>query len=134
MTHPQQTPIERLLADKQRIRQSCEACEKRIGASVSYIQENAGTLLLSGMSSLLFPAKPGSKTANKKPVPAKVPAEGATTPLGLSDLLSAGKALLPVAWDIVQPIIVSWGIRTVKKNIINLFKSGRKKSIGKPKD
>ena len=64
MTYPQQTPIERLLADKQRIRQSCTEYEKRIGNSMTYIQENAGTLLLSGMSSLLFPAKPGNKTTN----------------------------------------------------------------------
>lgn len=133
MTYPQQTPIERLLADKQRIRQSCTEYEKRIGNSMTYIQENAGTLLLSGMSSILFPAKPSNKTT-KSTVPVKASGESTASPLGISDFLSVGKTLLPIAWDVIQPIIVSWGIRTIKKKVINMFTSGRKKPIEKAKD
>lgn len=133
MNPQQQTPFEKLLADKQRLRQSCSEHEKRIGASVAYIQENVGTLLLSGMSSLLFPAKPGNKTAKatKTATPAK-PTE--STPLGMSDILSMGKALLPVAWDVIQPIIISWSIRTLKKKVAGLFRSGKKKQPEKLKD
>ena len=60
MNHPQQTPLEKLLADKQRIQQACLEQENKINKTFTYIQENAGSLLLSGLSSLLFPAKPES--------------------------------------------------------------------------
>ena len=50
MNHPQQTPLEKLLADKQRIQQACLEQENKINKTFTYIQENAGSLLLSGLS------------------------------------------------------------------------------------
>lgn len=127
MNHPQQTPLEKLLADKQRIQQACVEQENKINDTFAYIQENAGSLLLSGLSSLLFPAKP-QKKGETQPNAAVNTVPAATSPLGLSDYLSVGKALLPLAWDVIQPLVVSWGIRTIRKKITNLFSSSQKTS------
>ena len=51
------SPTEQLLADKIDIKEKCRIQEKKINANFVYIRENAGGLLLSGMSSLLFPSK-----------------------------------------------------------------------------
>lgn len=127
MNHPQQTPLEKLLADKQRIQQACLEQENKINKTFTYIQENAGSLLLSGLSSLLFPAKPDKKGETAQgTVASATPAT--TSPLGLSDYLSVGKALVPLAWEIIQPLVVSWGIRTIRKKIINLFSPSKKSS------
>ena len=55
MNNPQQTPLEKLISDRRRIQQECTIQERKLNADFSYIQENAGTLLLSGVSALLFP-------------------------------------------------------------------------------
>lgn len=127
MNHPQQTPLEKLLADKQRIQQACLEQENKINKTFTYIQENAGSLLLSGLSSLLFPAKPDKKGETAQgTVASATPAT--TSPLRLSDYLSVGKALVPLAWEIIQPLVVSWGIRTIQKKITNLFSPSKKSS------
>lgn len=127
MNHPQQTPLEKLLADKQRIQQACLEQENKINKTFTYIQENAGSLLLSGLSSLLFSAKPDKKGETAQgTVASATPAT--TSPLGLSDYLSVGKALVPLAWEIIQPLVVSWGIRTIRKKITNLFSPSKKSS------
>ena len=127
MNHPQQTPLEKLLADKQCIQQACLEQENKINKTFTYIQENAGSLLLSGLSSLLFPAKPDKKGETAQGTAASA-TPATTSPLGLSDYLSVGKALVPLAWEIIQPLVVSWGIRTIRKNITNLFSPSKKSS------
>lgn len=127
MNHPQQTPLEKLLADKQRIQQACLEQENKINKTFTYIQENAGSLLLSGLSSLLFPAKPDKKGETAQGIVASA-TPATTSPLGLSDYLSVGKALVPLAWEIIQPLVVSWGIRTIRKKITNLFSPSKKSS------
>ena len=127
MNHPQQTPLEKLLADKQRIQQACLEQENKINKTFTYIQENAGSLLLSGLSSLLFPAKPDKKGETAQgTVASATPAT--TSPRGISDYLSVGKALVPLGWEIIQPLVVSWGIRTIRKKITNLFSPSKKSS------
>ena len=127
MNHPQQTPLEKLLADKQRIQQACLEQENKINKTFTYIQDNAGSLLLSGLSSLLFPAKPDKKGETTQGTAASA-TPATTSPLGLSDYLSVGKALVPLAWEIIQPLVVSWGIRTIRKKITNLFSPSKKSS------
>lgn len=125
MGQTQMTPLEKLQANKLRIQSTCDEQEKKINATFSYIQENAGSLFLSGVSSLLFPTKPTNK-ADGKPVVKKDNTTG-TSPLSTADIFSLGKSLLPVAWDIIQPILISWSIRAAKKKIIGLFSSKKKK-------
>mgnify|MGYP006909244547 CR=1 FL=1 len=80
----------------------------------SYIQENAGSLLLSGLSSLLFP-----KTNDKNTAP--VTAGQPSIALGISDYLSIAKGMIPIAWDLAQPFIMTWGIKKAKKWFSNLL-------------
>ena len=53
MNNPQPTPLEKLISDRRRIQQECTIQEQKLNADFSYIQENAGTLLLSGGTRLI---------------------------------------------------------------------------------
>ena len=112
MNNPQPTPLEKLISDRRRIQQECTIQE----------QENAGTLLLSGVSALLFPnTKTKSKgTESNQPVhTSEVPSMS----LGFADYLSVAQGLLPVAWDVARPLLTAWGIQKVQAWIIKkLFK------------
>ena len=77
MNNPQQTPLEKLISDKERIQRQCKRQEQKLNEDFSYIQENAGSLLLSGLSSLLFPSNKSTTKTNDKntaPVTAGQPA------------------------------------------------------------
>ena len=108
------TPLERLLHEKQRVTVECELRTIKLNADCAYIQAHAGSLLLSGLSSLLFPGgnKKQEATASTHRT---ATAAASPMPLGWGDLLSIGKSLLPVAWEVVQPLIMTWGIQKVRK-------------------
>ncbi len=122
MTNKQQTPWEKLIADKERVSDQCRQHERKLNEDFAYIQENAGSLLLSGLSSLLFPGnKSGGKT--KEGSTSVIPAEQAPVSLGIADYLSIAKGMIPIAWDIIQPMLVTWGIQKAKRWISrSLFK------------
>ena len=91
----QQTPLEKLISDKERIQRQCKRQEQKLNEDFSYIQENAGSLLLSGLSSLLFPSNKSTTKTNDK--------------------------MIPIAWDLAQPFIMTWGIKKAKKWFSNLL-------------
>ena len=104
MNNPQPTPLEKLISDRRRIQQECTIQEQKLNADFSHIQENAGTLLLSGVSALLFPnTKTKSKgTESNQPVhTSEVPSMS----FGFADYLSVAQGLLPVAWDVARPLL-----------------------------
>ena len=108
------TPLERLLHEKQRVTEACELRKIKLNADCAYIQAHAGSLLLSGLSSLLFPG--GNKKQEAKASPNQTAAATSSAmPLGWSDFLAVGKSLLPVAWEVAQPLIMTWGIKKVRK-------------------
>ena len=123
------TPLEILLADKERIRQQCRQQEQKLNESFSFVNENAGSLLLSSVSSLLFSGS--GRTAKKdKTLPAsqrQPVVDLPTVSIGLSDCLSIGKAMIPVIWEIAKPVIMAWGIKKVKKIISQVFKGSKLK-------
>ena len=132
----QLTPLEKLLADKQYIQETCQKKEKQINNSFIYIQENAGSLLLSGLSSLLTSTKSTKKTDSNN-VTEQSPIVQSETPnvsLNASDYLMMGKAMLPVVWSIVQPIAISWCVRSLRKRITNLFFGPQKAKNKKTKN
>ena len=122
MNNQQPTPLEKLISDRRRIQQECTIQEQKLNADFSHIQENAGTLLLSGVSALLFPnTKTKSKgTESNQPVhTSEVPSMS----FGFADYLSVAQGLLPVAWDVARPLLTAWGIQKVQAWIIKkLFK------------
>ena len=100
------TPLERLLHEKQRVTEECELRKIKLNADCAYIQANAGSLLLSGLSALLFPG--GNKKQAAKSSANQTAAAAPVMPWGWGDLLA-------VAWEVAQPIIMTWGIKKVRK-------------------
>lgn len=113
-----QTPLEKLISDKKRIRRQCVLQEQKLNDDFSYIQENAGSLLLSGFTTLLFPNTKSKKTESTEAIASPIqPA----APLGISDYLSIAQGLLPVAWDVAKPFLLTWGIRKAQSWFTNLL-------------
>ena len=122
MNNPQQTPLEKLISERRRIQQECMVQEQKLNADFSYIQENAGTLLLSGLSTLLLPNTKAKSKETENSQPAQV-SDVPSMSLGLADYLSVAQGLLPVAWDVARPLLTAWGIQKVQAWIIKkLFK------------
>jgi len=117
------TPIEQLLADKDFVEAQCSIREKKLQDDFEYIHHNATSLLFSGLTTLLF----SSGSTKRKPETQSValnydrqPAQSANL-LSLSDLFVVAQKMLPVVWEIVQPMLISWGIKKVKSLIFGLF-------------
>lgn len=118
----QPTPLEKLISDKQRIQEQCKVQEQKLNQDFSYIQENAGSLLLSGLSSLLFPAnRSTTKTKTNEQTSTSSTTGQPLISLGVGDYFSVAKGLLPLAWDLAQPFIMTWGIKKAKKLVTNLL-------------
>ena len=111
------TPLEKLISDKERIRKQCVIHEQKLNDDFSYIQENAGSLLISGFTTLLFPNTKSKKTESTETATASQP----VTPIGFSDYLSIAQGLLPVAWDVIRPFLLTWGIRKAQSWFTNLL-------------
>lgn len=125
MTSNQQTPLEKLQMEKLRLTKACETQEHKLNEHFAYIQENAGSLLLSGLSSILFSSSPNKGKGKSQDSSATDNKESVATPIniGIGDYFSIAKGLAPLLWDIAQPIVASWGIKQVRKWITNkLFK------------
>ena len=112
------TPLEKLISDKERIRKQCVIQEQKLNDDFSYIQENAGSLLISGFTTLLFPNSKSKKTDSTETA---TTASQPVTPIGFSDYLSIAQGLLPVAWDVVRPFLLTWGIRKAQSWFTNLL-------------
>ena len=112
------TPLEKLISDKERIRKQCVIQEQKLNDDFSYIQENAGSLLISGFTTLLFPNTNSKKTESTETA---TTASQPVTPIGFSDYLSIAQGLLPVAWDVVRPFLLTWGIRKAQSWFTNLL-------------
>jgi hypothetical protein len=120
------SPIEQLLADKMKIEMMCHEQEKKLGEDFAYIRNNASGVILSGISSLLFPSKnAGNKTGQTVP-------DGSSkqnkVPLAAPDYIAITKMLWPVAWNIIQPMLITWGISKAKSFISGLIFGKGKKS------
>ena len=107
------TPLERLLHEKRRVTEECELRKIKLNADCAYIQAHAGSLLLSGLSALLFSG--GNKKQEAKASANQSATAAPAMPWGWGDLLAVGKSLLPVAWEVAQPLIMTWGIKKVRK-------------------
>lgn len=115
-----QTPQEKLISDKARIQLECLMREQKLNDDFSYIQENAGSLLLSGLSALLFPSTKQTKKTNDNSPVSVTPGQSAI-PFGLSEYVSIGKNMLPLVWDIAQPFLMTWGIKKAQKWLVSLL-------------
>lgn len=115
------TPLEKLLSDKEQLRRRCAMQQKKLNDDFLYVQENAARLLLSGFSAMLFP-----DTAAKRPTPsgAASASDNPRTPSAI-DYPGIAKELLPVAWSVAKPVLLSWGIRKIQSWFVG-FLCGKK--------
>lgn len=101
-----QTPLEKLISDKRRIKRQCIIQKQKLNDDFSYIQEHAGSLLLSGVTSLLFP---NSKSEKKESIPTVSTSETPLSSIGISDYLHIAQGIFPLVWDVARPLLFSLG-------------------------
>lgn len=108
----QKKPIDKLLFEKQRLKKECQAKERKLNEDLTYIEDHVAGLLLSGVSSLLFPKKKKEQVA----VVTNAASTDHITPssLSLSNYLSIAKSMMPAAWEVARPLLISWGIQRVQ--------------------
>ncbi|NDV54289.1 hypothetical protein D0T51_00870 [Parabacteroides sp. 52] len=98
--------------------------ESRFNGNLHYLQKNAGKLVIHEVTSSLFSGK--SSTASSSPA-TSLSSTFIHTVLGsFSSSLGTKKDTLPMVFSMIQPLLVSWSIKGIKKLIGRLF-SGRKK-------
>ncbi|MDD2437478.1 MAG: hypothetical protein PHG27_07595 [Massilibacteroides sp.] len=117
----QQTPLEILTAEKKRIRQLAKEREVKINEHVAYMQANAGNLFLSFLSSMLFSSSSDKEEHVQTSTSGDRPTDVLTTAFSFADLLPLIKIFIPIAWNVVKPILVSWSIKKAGSFIAGLF-------------
>ncbi|MDR1224732.1 MAG: hypothetical protein LBL07_17930 [Tannerella sp.] len=113
------SPVEQLLADREKIKTRCREQEKKLSEDFAYIRENAPRVILSGISSLLFP----SKNANNK-TGQTVPAGSSKVPLAAFDYIAITKML----WPVIRSMLITWSISKAKSFILGLIFEKKKKT------
>lgn len=90
-----------------------------LNSDVAYIQANAGSLLLSFLSSSLFPSKGNASSAENKNTVKHESELPASSGFSFAGIMPVAKNMIPLVWDIARPIIVSWGIKHAVSTILN---------------
>ncbi|MDL2277028.1 hypothetical protein LJC57_00385 [Parabacteroides sp. OttesenSCG-928-G07] len=120
------TPLELLKSEQSRLKRESKLMEKELAADFQYIHENAGSLLISTVSSLFFShSKAGRKNASAAEKPTGGPSESIVSSLANPELLSIAGGVLPLVWSVVQPIVLAWGMKRVKNIFSHLFRKKR---------
>lgn len=129
MNSKPQTPLEKLTAEKIRIKKETKEQEIKLNQHVTYVQANAGSLFLSFFSSMLF-NQSDKKTSKALPADSNGEAkEPVTTNLSFADFIPFTKLLIPAVWEISKPILISWSIKKASSVVTGLF--SRKKDSKK---
>ena len=117
------TPIEQLLAAKHHVEIQCNIQEKKLHDDFDYIHQNATSLIISGLTTLLFT----SGQTKKKPEAQVAALVNDDQPsqnnhlLSLSNFFVFAQKMLPYVWEVVQPLLIQWGINKAKSLLIRLF-------------
>lgn len=121
-----QTPLEKLISEKNRIKFQSHVQEDKLNANVQYLQDHAGKLILSSATSMIFPrtqnaSRPGLNKTSSIPSQLTGMALG-----GVSNYLSSGRGIVPLALGIARPLLITWGIKGAKKLLGNIFSKKKK--------
>lgn len=123
----QQTPLAKLRNKKEWVRLESREKEEKLNEHLSYLKENAGSLALSGLSSLIFSgSKSDQKENSSKQYSVTTKSKELFSPLSLLSSFSSGKGILPVALEIAQPFLITWGFKAVKNLLKRAFTKKRK--------
>jgi len=102
------TPLQALTCEKMRLMKRCNQQEQLIGEHLGYIHQHAGRLLIKGVGSILFPAtlpiksEPTSQQHGNK---------------NLSDYFDQLKGYMPMLWEVLRPLVITWGINKFRRNL-----------------
>lgn len=113
------TPLEKLIFEKEQVRLECMKKEDEMTDGLSYVQDHAGSMLLSGVSSLIFPK---TKTSAKKSLLPHKDKGKDSGKHGISDYLAMAKDMLPTALEIATPFLFTWGLKNVPKWLFRLVR------------
>lgn len=119
-----QTPLEQLLAKKEKVRQQVKVQEDKLNANFKYLHDNAGKLVINSITSAILPhksPKPNQSASSSRPSSLTDIAVG-----GVSSYLKGNKGIFPMIWNVAQPFLFTWGIKGAKKVIRNLFSRKKK--------
>lgn len=119
-----QTPLEQLKAKKELVRNQAKIHEENLSNNFKYLQDNAGKLVVSSVTSAILPIKssPFHSSASSS-LPSTLTDLAMS---GVSTYLRGSKGILPLAWGVVQPFLFTWGIKGAKKLIGSLFQRKKK--------
>lgn len=95
-----QTPSEKLIVEKQRVKILCNLQEQKLQADLSYIQQNALSLLISGVSALFVSHTSSFRDQEETP----------SSAFGYQVLL---KDMLPVLLKMAKPLLIDWIVRKI---------------------
>ena len=124
----QLTPIEQLIAEKIDIEHKCHKQEKKLNEDFAYIQNNASSIILSSIPSLFFPSNNKTNTIDQSSSTSNSDQSKSAKAVNISiaDYMTMAKNLLPLAWEIAQPIIITWSIKKAKSLLLGAFTKKRK--------
>jgi hypothetical protein len=103
-----------LSARKAFLQEQCRIREQKLNEDFSYFRENAGSILLFGLSQFIAPGRGTGKPRSVPPAKAGV-APSLSSVFNRVDMLSTTKVLGSVIWEIAQPLLVTWGINRIKQ-------------------
>lgn len=110
------SPLERLRADKNAIRIQCKENEIKLTENFTFIQANARLLIGEGILSLFWKSDREDRFSKEK--------------LGVNtSLLSKFSGAPLFVWQIIKPILLSWGVRKSKSWLLSkLFRKKKKRA------
>lgn len=106
------TPIQVLTYEKQKLMKQCEQHEQLIGAHLNYIHQHAGSLIIQGVKSILFPST----------LPNKSSASHHNVDSCLDGYLAQVKSCMPILWEVVRPVLISWGMTKFRQHLNMLLR------------
>ena len=115
-----QTPLEKLLSDKEQLYRRCAQQQKKLNDDFLYIQENVAGVFLHGFTSLLFPGTTQKKATSSDAIAATN--NRLSTSIDYLDLI---RELSPIAWDVVKPLLLTWGIKKIQSWFTGLLSQKR---------
>lgn len=122
------TPLEKLQADKLCARIRCREAEQRLNENVLQIQNNSGKIILSGISTLLFPGTKTEKAEDDSATTGSLLPALAKTKPSFDDILNIGATILPHLWGIAKPVLITWGIGKAQSLLLGkLLRKNKKK-------
>ena len=109
----QPTPLDMLMAEQRRVRESCRVQEQKINEDFKFIHDHSGRILFAGISSLFF-----SKRREPVENDEKKETEEQNPMLGMMF-----KNIPPLLWETALPILLRWGVGRIG----NLFRRRAKR-------